>query len=162
VLEVHAAATGALQTVTCLSCKRLWFEVFKNYLNWKWKFTVEVGGHQLQAKKVTCLIVYPRNGLRKEVNRHRLLYCMMPLLWKEGMWQVVGVVCQAVWHQTSPEQNESGNTCSLSAAMCLFISDILKLHSCSFLFMFLNGLIPYAWLAIAKCNWDIILCCNYI
>jgi len=42
VLEVHAAATGAVRTVTCLSCKGLWFEVFRNYRNWKWKFTVEV------------------------------------------------------------------------------------------------------------------------
>jgi hypothetical protein len=42
------------------------------------------------------------------------------------------------------EQNESGNTCSLCTAMCLFVSDIPQLHSCSFLFIFLNGLMPYA------------------
>jgi hypothetical protein len=43
-------------------------------------FAVEVGGHQLQAEKLACLIIYPRNDLMKEVRRHRLLYSLAPLL----------------------------------------------------------------------------------
>ena len=84
------------------------FSVWK--LNWKRKFTVKVGGHQLQAKKLMCLIIHPWNDLRKEVNRPTLLYTWTALITlvhcerKEcDKW------CLLTRCQPSPEQYESSS-----------------------------------------------------
>ena len=84
---------------------------------------------------------------------------MQSVEWLPAFWGLYCLCLQGIGFCPA-----SGITCSFSATVHLFISDIipsyiLALHNCSFLFMLLNWLMPQMWLVIAPCNWDMLLCC---